>query len=184
MIKRLLPLFLVLGMFSMIACEPNNPFDTGPAYDFEGNRKIDSVKIAAFLDTARIDSLYRIHDPSGVVIIVQEEGVGTRPTSNTVVYSNYIGKLMELGTIFDTTFEDVARENDIYVEGRNYTPFSFVLGAGSVIPGWEIGFRRLRPGSKAIMVIPSPYGYQDQDNNSRIPPNSILLFDTDFLGID
>lgn len=184
MIKRLLPLFLVFAGFSMIACETNNPFDTGPAYDVEGNLKIDSAKIVAFLDTAQIDSLYRIHDPSGVVIIVQEEGVGTRPTTNTVVYTDYIGSLMEGGSIFDTTFEDVARENNIYVEGRNYSPFSFVVGSSSVITGWEIGFRRLRPGSKAIMVIPSPYGYRDQDNNSRIPPNSILLFDVDFLGID
>lgn len=184
MMKRLLPILVLMGVFSMMACEPNNPFDRGPAYDVAGNLKIDSVKIAAFLDTAQIDSLYRIHDPSGVVIIVQEEGSGSRPTTNTVVYSDYVGSLMEVGSVFDTTFEGVARENDIFVENRNYIPFSFVLGSGSVISGWEFGFRRLRPGSKAIMVIPSPYGYRDQADNDRIPANSILLFDVDFLGID
>jgi FKBP-type peptidyl-prolyl cis-trans isomerase FkpA len=184
MIKRLTPILFLLGMFSMISCEPNNPFNTGPAYDVAANLKIDSVKIAAFLDTARIDSIYRIHDRSGVVIIVQKEGSGSRPTSNTVVYSNYIGSLMEGGSIFDTTFEEVARDNDIFVENRTYGPFSFIIGTNSVIAGWDIGFSRLRPRSKAILVIPSPYGYRDQANNDRIPPNSILLFEIDFLGID
>ncbi len=182
--KRLVSILVLLGMFSMMACETTNPFNVGPAYDVEGNLKIDSAKIVAFLDTAQIDSLYRIHDPSGVVIIVQEEGIGTRPTTNTVVYSNYIGSLMEGGSVFDTTFEEVARDNDIYVEGRNYTPFSFVLGSSSVILGWEYGFRRIRPGSKSIMIIPSPYAYRDQASNARIPANSILVFEVDFLGID
>lgn len=187
MIKKLLPYFLVLGMGLMISCEPNNPFDTGPVYDFEGNLKIDSAKIVAFLDTAQIDSLYRIHDPSGVVIIVQEEGVGTRPTSNTVVYTDYTGSLMEDGSVFDTSNETIAKENEIFDENRSYSPLSFRLGAvpRQVRPGFEIGFSRLRPGTKGIIIIPSPLGYEDRtEADGRITPNSILLFDIDFLGID
>lgn len=185
MIKRLLPILVLLGMFSMMACEPTNPFNTGPAYDVDGNLKIDSVKVAAFLDTAQIDSIYRIHDPSGVVIIVQEEGAGSRPTTNTVIYTDYTGSLMEGGLVFDTSLESVARENDLYKEGQKYLPLDFVLGANEVILGWEYGFRRLRPGSKAVFVIPSPYAYRDQTAASgKIPANSILLFEVDFLGID
>lgn len=180
--KRLLPILLVCGMFSMIACEPNNPFDRGPAYDAAANLKIDSVKIAAFLDTAQIDSLYRIHHPSGVVIIVQEDGVGSRPTSNTVVYTNYTGYLLD-ETIFDTSIESVARDADIFIENFVYKPFQFTYNSGGVIQGWDIGFGRLRPGSKAVFVIPSPYGYQNRPQN-RIPENSVLIFEIDFLGID
>lgn len=183
--KRLIPILILLGMFSMMACETTNPFNVGPAYDVEGNLKIDSAKIVAFLDTARIDSLRRIHDPSGVVIIVQEEGVGTRPTSNTVVYTDYTGSLMEDGTVFDTTFEAVAKENEIFDENRNYSPLGFVVSGRQVREGFEIGFLRLRPGSKGVMIIPSPLAYQDQTaGGGRIPPNSILLFEFDFLGID
>jgi FKBP-type peptidyl-prolyl cis-trans isomerase FkpA len=184
MIKRLTPILFLLGMFSMIACEPNNPFDTGPKYDERANLKIDSVKVAAFLDTARIDSIYRIHDRSGVVIIVQKEGIGTRPTLNTVVYVNYTGYLLEGGKVFDTSFENVARENGIFSETRNYSPLSFILGANQVIGGWELGIARLRPGTKAVLVIPSPYGYRDAGSGERIPPNAPLVFKIDFLGID
>jgi len=174
-------LALVLGLSS---CEPTNPFATGPVYDADANLEIDRKLIDTYLATTEMDSLYRIHDPSGVVIIVQKEGSGTRPTGGSVVYTDYTGSLMSDGSVFDTSFEDVARENDIFVEGRDYVIFSFVLGTGSVITGWDIGFRRLRPGSKAKLIIPSPYGYRAATNNTRIPPNSVLVFDVDFKGID
>mgnify|MGYP005756740413 CR=1 FL=1 len=181
-------LFRNLFFFSVLAylasCEPNNPFVTGPIYDAAGNLAIDREKIDSFLDTARIDSLYRIHDPSGVVIIVQEEGVGTRPVINSVVYTEYTGYLMSDYTVFDTTDEDIARENGIFSESRDYVTFRFVLGTGQVIQGWDLGYRRLRPGTKGQMIIPSPYGYRDQAVGERIPENSILIFDFDFLGID
>ncbi|MEY3644727.1 MAG: hypothetical protein RLZZ207_1422 [Bacteroidota bacterium] len=178
---------LILSLFFLVvltACETTSPFNQGPVYDFEGNLAIDRKKIAAYLDTAKIDSIYRIHDPSGVVVIVQKEGRGSRPTNNTVVYTDYIGKVMATGTVFDTSYEDVARLKNLYVEGRVYSPLSFVIGTSSVITGWDIGFKRLRPTSKATIIIPSPYGYSNQKNNNKIPENSILIFQVDFLGID
>ncbi len=182
--KNLFNILLLAFFGAIVACEPNNPFNTGPAYDTEGNLAIDSVKIVAYLDTAQIDSLYRIHDPTGVIVIVQEEGVGSRPTGGNIVYTDYIGSLMEDGSVFDTNIETVARENDLYVEGRDYNLFRFQIGSGNVITGWDFAFRRLRPGSKARLIIPSPYGYRDSENNSRIPANSILIFDVDFKGTD
>lgn len=177
-------LILVIASVGFSACETTNPFSQGPIYDFEGNLANDRKKITAYLDTAKIDSIYRIHDPSGVVVIVQKEGKGSRPTNNTVVYTEYIGKLMATGTVFDTSYEAVARLKNIFVEGRVYSPLSFVVGTATVITGWDIGFKRLRPTSKAIIIIPSPYGYSNQKNNDKIPENSVLIFEVDFLGID
>jgi len=179
-----LALALVIVFFALLGCEPNSPFNTGPVYDLEGNLAIDNVKIAAYLDTAQVDSLYRIHDPSGVIIIVQEEGEGSRPTGGNVAYTDYTGSLMESGRVFDTNNELIARENNIYVEGANYSLFKFVVGGGNVITGWDISFRRMRPKTKARLIIPSPYGYRNAENNSRIPANSVLIFDVDFRGID
>lgn len=181
---RTILIFCLFGILSLSACETPNPFNQGPAYDFEGNLAIDRQKIAAYLDTAKIDSLYRIHDPSGVVVIVQQEGNGSRPINNTVVYTDYIGKLMTIGTVFDTSYEDVAKLNNIFVEERVYAPLSFVVGGSTVITGWDIAFKRLRPTSKATIIIPSPYGYSNQKNNDKIPENSVLVFQVDFLGMD
>jgi FKBP-type peptidyl-prolyl cis-trans isomerase FkpA len=180
--KYLFFFFVAAVLFA--ACEPNNPYNVGPTYDAVGHLAEDSVKIAEYLEVAEIDSLYRIHDPSGIVVIVQEEGEGTRPTYGTVVYTDYTGSLISDGSVFDTSYESVAIENDIYVEGRNYTVFQFTLDVSSVIQGWNIGFRRLRPGAKAVLIIPSPYAYRDQESNEKIPANSVLRFDVEFRGID
>jgi FKBP-type peptidyl-prolyl cis-trans isomerase FkpA len=177
---------ILIGFVSLItvsSCDTAPQFGP-PAYDAAGNLALDRVKIDAYLDTARIDSLYRIHDPSGIIIIVQQEGIGSRPIFGSVIYTDYTGLLMSDGSVFDTSYEQVAIENDIFVEGRKYNTLSFVKGSGGIITGWDIAFGRLRPRSKAKLIIPSPYAYQSSTNNTRIPANSVLVFDVDFRGID
>lgn len=182
--KYLLFFFTIAIVFA--ACEPNNPYNVGPTYDIAGNLAKDSVKIADYLEVAEIDSLYRIHDPSGVVIIVQEEGAGTQPRTGTVVYTDYTGSLISDGSVFNTNNEQIARENEIYVEGGDYSIYQFTVNvtSGVAVTGWHLAFQRLRPGSKAVLLVPSPYGYRDQESNARIPANSVLRYDVVFRGID
>lgn len=139
--------------------------------------------IASYLETAPYDSLYRIHDPQGVVIIVQEEGTGARPISNTMVYTNYVGKLLD-GTVFDTNIRAVAEEHGLHTEDRTYVPFDFPIDRGRAVEGFSIGFKHLRSGSKAVLIIPSKWAYRNEDRGERLPPNSILVFEVEFLGID
>jgi FKBP-type peptidyl-prolyl cis-trans isomerase FkpA len=186
--KRILSFGLLLCLVVLLSCD-QQPFGFGgPVYDREGNLATDRVRIAEHLEVAEYDSLYRIHDPSGVVVIVQEEGEGSRPNSGNVVYTNYIGSIMDDGVVFDTNLEDVAIEHDIYNEDRNYRIFDFFVGMptnqGGAIEGFSYGFRRLRSGSKAVLIIPSPLGYQDNPNIPMVPPNSVLVFEVDFLGLD
>lgn len=179
--------FLLIAVV-FASCDAKNPYDTGPPYDLPGNLKKDSLLIAKYLETAEIDSLYRIHDPSGLVIIIQEEGTGSRPNTGNIIYTKYTGSLMSDGSVFDTNVEQVARDNDIYDENSNYGFLTLSLyplnQPGSFIQGWNIGFRRLRPGSKAKFIIPSPLGYQNSETNAKIPANSILIFDVVFKGMD
>ncbi len=180
--KRVLNWFLGFLIWVNFSCDSPSPFG-GPVYDLEGNLAADKIKIDDYLLSAPIDSLYRIHDPSGVVIIVQEEGIGSRPQNSNVVYTNYTGSLLD-GTVFDTNLEAVAKENDIFNENRQYRIFQFPIGSTNAIQGFTLGFRRLRSGSKAILIIPSPYAYRDSETSEAIPPNSVLQFEIDFLGMD
>lgn len=184
--KSVINVFGWLLLFSMISsCDQTSPFPAPPPqYDVDGNLAKDRIKIDQYLANTPMDSLYRIHDPSGVIVIVQRDGVGSRPTGGNIVYTNYTGSLMETGAVFDTSIESIAKENDIFSETAKYTTFSFVLGTGAVIRGWDIAFRRMRPGTNARILIPSPYAYQSQTNNERIPANSVLIFDVNFRGID
>lgn len=170
-------LFLAIGF----ACDSPSPF--GPVYDSEGNLARDRVIIDEFLLNAPIDSLYRVYDPSGVVVIVQEEGNGVKPATGNLIFTDFTGSLLD-GSVFDTSIESVAIENGIFSENRNYRLFQFTQGGTEAIMGFNLGFRNLKSGSKAILIIPSPYGYRDSDANERIPANSVLLFEVDFKGLD
>jgi FKBP-type peptidyl-prolyl cis-trans isomerase FkpA len=184
MIRSTVGILLLLSIV-LFSCNTEPPNFGGPRYDEVGNLALDRVKIEEYLETADYDSLYRIHDPSGVVIIVQEEGSGSRPSSNNTVYTNYVGKLLD-GTVFDTNIEAIAIENNIYDEEREYRIYPFALipaQQGGPITGFSIGFSRLRSGSKAVLIIPSPYAYRDQESED-IPANSVLVFEVDFLGMD
>jgi FKBP-type peptidyl-prolyl cis-trans isomerase len=180
--RNILSLFSIgfVGLF-ILSCEVRNPY--GPSYDEEGNLAKDKIKIEEYLAKTPIDSLYRVYDPSGVVVIVQEEGTGAKPKTNNIIYINYIGKLLD-DSIFDTNIEAVAKANDIFDVNRSYKAFEFVQGSPSVITGYTLGFRNLKSGSKAVLLIPSPFAYRDATNNPKIPANSVLRFDVEFLGMD
>lgn len=78
------------------------------------------------------------------------------------------------------TFED-GRQFDSSV-GRG--PFSFRLGAGQVIKGWDLGVAGMKVGGKRKLTIPSELGYGSRGAGNVIPPNSTLLFDVELLAVD
>jgi FKBP-type peptidyl-prolyl cis-trans isomerase FkpA len=62
-------------------------------------------------------------------------------------------------------------------------PFSFKLGAGQVIRGWDQGVAGMKIGGKRTLVIPSELGYGARGAGGAIPPNATLLFDVELLGV-
>lgn len=62
-------------------------------------------------------------------------------------------------------------------------PFSFRLGAGQVIQGWDQGFAGMQTGGKRILVIPPDMGYGARGAGGVIPPNATLMFEVELLGV-
>ncbi len=118
---------------------------------------------------------------TGLRYVITEEGSGAKPQNGQTVQVNYAGWLLN-GPYFDTSIESVAREQGLYQEGRPYQPFSFILGQGRVIKGWDEGIALLNVGSKARLYIPSSLGYGSR-GSGIIKPNSILVFDVELVGI-
>ncbi|MEM9897274.1 MAG: FKBP-type peptidyl-prolyl cis-trans isomerase, partial [Bacteroidota bacterium] len=75
---------------------------------------------------------------SGLRYVITEEGQGEMPQNGNTVEVNYAGYLLD-GTLFDTSIESVARAENAYEEGRPYNTFTFALGQGRVIKGWDEG---------------------------------------------
>ena len=62
-------------------------------------------------------------------------------------------------------------------------PIEFPLGAGAVIPGWDIAFGELQEGTKAILTIPSELAYGAQGSPPVIPPNATLIFEVELVEV-
>ncbi|MCE5313488.1 MAG: FKBP-type peptidyl-prolyl cis-trans isomerase [Armatimonadota bacterium] len=96
-------------------------------------------------------------------------GSGPEVKSGDVVTVNYKGWLDD-GTVFDTSKKP----------GRE--PFSFPVGGGQVIKGWDEGLQGMKKGGTRELIIPPDLGY-GSDDMGNIPPNSTLHFDVELLKI-
>ncbi len=126
--------------------------------------------------------------PSGAGLTVQDMTVGTGATAEPgdVLVMQYTGKLQD-GTVFDTSVGKPAN-GIVSCPPGTQTGLCFTLGAGQVIPGWDMGLQGMKVGGKRLLIIPSnlAYGAQnvtDQTGKVVIPANSTLVFEVDLLGV-
>lgn len=96
-------------------------------------------------------------------------GTGTIAANGDIVTVNYIGTL-DNGTTFDSSY------------ARN-EPFSFTLGVGQVIKGWDLGVVGMRVGGKRTLIVPPELAYGSSSPVSSIPPNSTLNFTIQLLAV-
>lgn len=103
-----------------------------------------------------------IKDASGLEYVLHEKGSGSKPNHGQKVNVHYYGVLQD-GTMFDNSF-------------RRGQVFSFPLGVGQVIPGWDKGIALLNKGSKATLFIPYDMAYGAAGKPPTIPAKSDLVF--------
>ncbi len=107
--------------------------------------------------------------PSGLKYVELEEGTGATPQSGKTVVVHYTGTL-EDGTKFDSSRD----------RGQ---PFSFKIGVGQVIKGWDEGLSTMKVGGRRQLIIPPELGYGSRGAGGVIPPNATLLFDVELIDI-
>ena len=111
--------------------------------------------------------------PSGLRIIDVKPGTGPVPKAGQTVTVNYTGWLFvngKKGKKFDSSLD----------RGQ---PFSFTLGQGQVIKGWDEGLATMHVGGQRTLIIPPALGYGASGAGGDIPPNSTLIFDIDLLSV-
>lgn len=107
--------------------------------------------------------------PGELQIEEVEVGTGTEAKPGTMVSVHYTGKLTD-GSVFDSSVE-------------RGDPITFTLGAGMVIPGWELGINGMKVGGKRVLTIPYNLAYGPDGYPGVIPPYATLVFDVELVGV-
>jgi peptidylprolyl isomerase len=106
---------------------------------------------------------------SGLQYIDEKVGEGKSPEKGKQVTVHYTGTLVD-GKKFDSSRD----------RGQ---PFKFVIGVGQVIKGWDEGVMSMKVGGKRKLIIPADLGYGARGAGGVIPPNAVLHFDVELLGV-
>lgn len=135
----------------------------------EKENKIETIK----QEQKETKTMSKVKTDSGLEYEIIQEGTGALAEDGQTVVVHYTGWLDdngEKGTKFDSSVD----------RGQ---PFSFPLGAGYVIKGWDEGVKGMKVGEKRKLVIPSELGYGARGAGAVIPPNAKLIFDVELIGV-
>lgn len=108
--------------------------------------------------------------PKKLVVKELEKGSGKEAKAGDEVTVQYLGVNYKSGKEFDSSWS------------RN-EPFTFALGGGQVIPGWEQGVEGMKVGGRRELIIPPELGYGETGSPPAIPPNETLVFVIDLLEV-
>lgn len=112
---------------------------------------------------------------SGLYYSVTTKGTGPNAAAGKKVTMNYTGRLID-GKAFDSNVDP---------KFNHVSPFTFTLGQGQVIRGWDEGVQLMNLGTKGTLYIPSGLGYGASGaGGGAIPANAVLIFDVEVAGID
>jgi len=148
----------------LTACGPSEEARTNVDYT-----KADEALIQKYLADNKITTAQR--QPSGLYYVpLAPNPTGTPAAAGKTVAVRYTGELLD-GTVFDASAK------------HGNEPFSFVLGEGKVIAGWDQGIALMRKGEKGVLLLPSALGYGPDGAGSDIPPNAVLRFEVELLDV-
>jgi FKBP-type peptidyl-prolyl cis-trans isomerase FkpA len=111
-----------------------------------------------------------------LTVVDSKIGTGTEAVAGMKVTVHYTGWL------YDETAGN--KHGSQFDSSRDHgEPFSFVLGAGNVIAGWDQGVAGMHVGGKRTLLIPAALGYGARGAGDDIPPNASLVFDVELLDV-
>jgi peptidylprolyl isomerase len=163
------------GNSSTITIGAENAADNALAKQTEtGAKKATETATAKTPTSGPLSKEPKVTPPSGPAPTKLEvkdliTGTGPEAKAGQTVTVNYVGVLYKGGKEFDASW-------------KRKEPFSFALGKGQVIAGWDQGVAGMKVGGRRELVIPSALAYGAKGSGSTIPPNAPLVFVVDLLG--
>ena len=166
--KSIFTVFLIIGIcagFSFAQTKKRTVSRTGKAT----TKSIKAKTVTTKKMTTPLNNSAAVTTASGLTYIITQKGTGAPLKTGDNVIINYTGLLTD-GKKFDSSLD-------------NGEPFSFRLGAGEVIKGWDEGVGKLRVGDRATLIIPPTLGYGTRGAGGVIPPDATLIFIVEVMGV-
>jgi hypothetical protein len=162
-VRRLRPALLAVTVLSLVACsKPASP-SAPPAASAPGGPANPVLEAVTYAPSLQVDLNASTKSASGLYYRDMVVGTGPVAAAGQQVSVNYVGSFIN-GTQFEAN------------------PFSFQLGARLVIPGWDEGVIGMRVGGKRQLIIPPDLAY-GPNGSGKIPPNTVLVFTVELVGV-
>ena len=158
-------LVIFFGIAAFIFYRKSN--DVGDISKIGLNPTISATPLPTLTSTPESGSIIQMEN--GLKIQDLKVCTGQEAKTGYAVDVNYLGTL-ENGTKFDSSYD----------RGQS---FQFVLGAGQVIKGWDIGVAGMKVGGKRKLIIPPDLAYGERGAGGVIPPNATLVFEVELLAV-
>lgn len=168
--KSIVSILLTLSVFAGVAASQTRRTTVRHSTKITPKGKVTTTKKITITKKMTTNKSAAMTTASGLTYIVTEHGAGAQLKAGDTIVVNYTG-LLTNGSKFDSSLD------------RGET-FSFELGAGKVIKGWDEGFEKLRVGDRATLFIPAALGYGARGaGGGAIPPNATLIFVVEVVGV-
>ncbi|MDO9413132.1 MAG: FKBP-type peptidyl-prolyl cis-trans isomerase [Pseudolabrys sp.] len=132
-----------------------------------------AIAASSFPALAQTTAQKTMTTASGLQITDTVEGTGATPKTGQTCVMHYTGWLYTNG-IKGKKFDSSVDRGE---------PFEFPIGRGRVIKGWDEGVATMKVGGKRTLIIPPALGYGATGAGGVIPPNAVLMFDVELLGV-
>lgn len=159
-----------LGMLLGVAVCASSLFILSGCDDKAASQAAAPQSEATAAQTSETASAANVRTVNGIQIEDVEVGDGTQAKKGDTVSVNYLGTLASNGRKFDSSYD------------RN-EPFTFKLGSGQVIEGWEKGIVGMKEGGKRILTIPPDKAYGPNGYPPVIPANATLKFEVELVEV-
>lgn len=162
----LIALLIVGVAYTFSTRKNNNSLQTGSSSDIITTEE-NKGAVASTSATASTTNMEKVTELKIEDLTI---GSGDTAVAGKTVSVNYVGTLTD-GTKFDSSYD-------------RGTPFSFTLGTGEVIKGWDQGVAGMKVGGKRKLTIPSDMAYGDSGVSGIIPGGATLVFEVELLKVE
>jgi len=166
--RKLIPIIAVCAGLAIAGCGGGSDSSTGSS-ESSGSTAATTSESSAAKTKPKV-TVPKGAPPAQLETKELEEGSGAEAKAGNEVTVQYVGVDYKNGKEFDSSWS------------RN-EPFSFKLGAGEVIPGWDQGVEGMKVGGRRELIIPPELAYGEEGRPPAIPPNETLVFVIDLLEV-